>query len=299
MKDIIKKYVKSFIAITILILGFSLWSTLHPYIVKQILDLDFTKEDILQQIIVLIILYAVVHTLRAIFANLRNIKVNKTVANILQEIREELFKKVLSLPMKTFDKYRSSEIYTRLTVDVNNMNSLFADSIPILAKSILYLLFMMIMMFIADIPLGLIGIITLTIIGANSFYFVYKIKSLEKIILDKRDMENKKYSEIYRKNKLTYLFGLQKKNTSEMKNILEEELKYRKKLIIVESLGLPLSRLIEAIGIFVILYISLNASNPIPLGNIYLVIYYLKQSKRPLEDIFNQLEEMRNMHKFV
>lgn len=299
MKDIIKKYVKSFIAITFLILGFSLWSTLHPYIVKQILDLDFTKEDILQQIIVLIILYAVVHTLRAIFANLRNIKVNKTVANILQEIREELFKKVLSLPMKTFDKYRSSEIYTRLTVDVNNMNSLFADSIPILAKSILYLLFMMIMMFIADIPLGLIGIITLTIIGANSFYFVYKIKSLEKIILDKRDMENKKYSEIYRKNKLTYLFGLQKKNTSEMKNILEEELKYRKKLIIVESLGVPLSRLIEAIGIFVILYISLNASNPIPLGNIYLVIYYLKQSKRPLEDIFNQLEEMRNMHKFV
>ena len=299
MKDIIKKYVKSFIAITFLILGFSLWSTLHPYIVKQILDLDFTKEDILQQIIVLIILYAVVHTLRAIFANLRNIKVNKTVANILQEIREELFKKVLSLPMKTFDKYRSSEIYTRLTVDVNNMNSLFADSIPILAKSILYLLFMMIMMFIADIPLGLIGIITLTIIGANSFYFVYKIKSLEKIILDKRDMENKKYSEIYRKNKLTYLFGLQKKNISEMKNILEEELKYRKKLIIVESLGVPLSRLIEAIGIFVILYISLNASNPIPLGNIYLVIYYLKQSKRPLEDIFNQLEEMRNMHKFV
>lgn len=299
MKDIIKKYVKSFIVITFLILGFSLWSTLHPYIVKQILDLDFTKEDILQQIIVLIMLYAVVHTLRAIFANLRNIKVNKTVANILQEIREELFKKVLSLPMKTFDKYRSSEIYTRLTVDVNNMNSLFADSIPILAKSILYLLFMMIMMFIADIPLGLIGIITLTIIGANSFYFVYKIKSLEKIILDKRDMENKKYSEIYRKNKLTYLFGLQKKNTSEMKNILEEELKYRKKLIIVESLGVPLSRLIEAIGIFVILYISLNASNPIPLGNIYLVIYYLKQSKRPLEDIFNQLEEMRNMHKFV
>lgn len=299
MKDIIKKYVKSFIAITFLILGFSLWSTLHPYIVKQILDLDFTKEDILQQIIILIILYAVVHTLRAIFANLRNIKVNKTVANILQEIREELFKKVLSLPMKTFDKYRSSEIYTRLTVDVNNMNSLFADSIPILAKSILYLLFMMIMMFIADIPLGLIGIITLTIIGANSFYFVYKIKSLEKIILDKRDMENKKYSEIYRKNKLTYLFGLQKKNTSEMKSILEEELKYRKKLIIVESLGLPLSRLIEAIGIFIILYISLNASNPIPLGNIYLVIYYLKQSKRPLEDIFNQLEEMRNMHKFV
>ena len=91
MKNIIKKYTKSFIIITFLILGFSLWSTLHPYIVKEILDLDFTKEDILQQIIVLIVLYASVHILRAIFANLRNIKVNKTVVNVLQEVRQKLF----------------------------------------------------------------------------------------------------------------------------------------------------------------------------------------------------------------
>ena len=293
MKNIIKKYTKSFIIITFLILGFSLWSTLHPYIVKEILDLDFTKEDILQQIIVLIVLYASVHILRAIFANLRNIKVNKTVVNVLQEVRQKLFEKVLSLPMKVFEQYNSSEIYTRLTADINNMNTLFADSIPIVAKSLLYLLFMMIMMFIADIKLGLIGIITLAVVGLNSFYFVRKTKKLEKIVLDKRDLENKKYLEIYRKNKLTYLFGLQKNNTKEMKDLLEEELKYRKKLIIVESIGIPLSRVIEAVGIFIILYISLTVTKQIPLGNIYLVIYYLKQCKRPLEDIFNQLEEMQ------
>ena len=293
MKEIIKKHTKSFIVITFIILGFSLWSTLHPYIVKEILDLDFTKENILQQIIILILLYASVHILRAIFANLRNIKVNKTVVNILQEVRQKLFEKVLSLPMKEFEKYNSSEIYTRLTADVNNMNTLFADSIPIVAKSLLYLLFMMIMMFIADIKLGSIGILTLIIVGLNSFYFVCKTKKIEKIVLDKRDMENKKYLEIYRKNKLTYLFGLQKNNTKEMKNLLQEELKYRKRLIIAESIGMPLSRVIEAIGIFVILYVSLTINKQIPLGNIYLVIYYLKQCKRPLDDIFNQLEEMQ------
>ncbi len=293
MKEIIKKHTKSFIVITVIILGFSLWSTLHPYIVKEILDLDFTKENILQQIIILILLYASVHILRAIFANLRNIKVNKTVVNILQEVRQKLFEKVLSLPMKEFEKYNSSEIYTRLTADVNNMNTLFADSIPIVAKSLLYLLFMMIMMFIADIKLGSIGILTLIIVGLNSFYFVCKTKKIEKIVLDKRDMENKKYLEIYRKNKLTYLFGLQKNNTKEMKNLLQEELKYRKRLIIAESIGMPLSRVIEAIGIFIILYVSLTINKQIPLGNIYLVIYYLKQCKRPLDDIFNQLEEMQ------
>lgn len=265
MKDIIKKYAKAFIIITFLILGCSLWNTLHPYIVKKVLDLDFTNEQIIKQITALILMYLAVHVLRALFMNIRNIKINKTVANVLQDIREKLFIKVLNFPMKIFDKYSSSDIYTRLTADVNNMNSLFADSIPVLINSSLYIIFMIIMMLIADLKLGMIGLITLVVIGINSLYFISKIKKLNNMILDKRDAENKKYSELYRKHKLTYLFGLQKSNVEEMRDLLEEELKYRKKFIFIESFGLPLSRLIEAIGIFAVLYISLTTKQEISL----------------------------------
>lgn len=293
MKNMIKRYAKPFSVITFLILGSSLWNTLHPYIVKSVLDLDFSSKNVINQILILSLIYTAVHLLRALFMNLRNIKVNKTVADILQDIREMLLEKILNFPMKVFDKYSSSDIYTRLTVDVNNMNSLFADSIPVLMNSILYILFMAAMMLIADIKLGTIGIITLIVIGINSFYFIRKIRKLNKFILDKRDAENKKYSELYRKHKLTYLFGLQNSNTKEMEDLFEGELKYRKRFIFIESFGLPLSRFIEAIGIFVVLYISLTTRQEIPLGNIYLMIYYIKQCRSPLEKIFNQLQEMQ------
>lgn len=293
MKNMMKKYTKSFCVITFLILGCSLWNTLHPYIVKRVLDLDFSSEKIITQIMILSLIYMAVHVLRALFMNIRNIKINKTIANILQDIREMLFTKILSFPMKIFDKYLSSDIYTRLTVDVNNMNSLFADSIPVLINSILYILFMAVMMLIADIKLGIIGIITLIVIGINSSCFIRKIRKVNKHILDKRDAENKKYAELHRKHKLTYLFGLQNSNTEEMEELFEEELKYRKKFIFIESFGFPLSRLIEAIGIFAVLYVSLTKTIEIPLGNIYLVIYYMKQCKKPLDDIFNQLQEMQ------
>lgn len=118
MKNMMKKYTKSFCVITFLILGCSLWNTLHPYIVKRVLDLDFSSEKIITQIMILSLIYMAVHVLRALFMNIRNIKINKTVANILQDIREMLFTKILSFPMKIFDKYSSSDIYTRLTVDV-------------------------------------------------------------------------------------------------------------------------------------------------------------------------------------
>lgn len=293
MKKILKKNLKSLLIVTFLVLGCSLANVMHPYILKRILDLDFESNQILNQVIILAIAYAVVHILRSLFMDLRNMKINKTVANILQDIRQNLFIKVLNLPMKVFDKYSSSEFYTRLTQDVNNMNTLFADSIPVLINNVLYIVFMIIMMVVAQINLGLIGGITLGMVAINSFYFISKVKKFDKNILDVRDIENKKYSEIYRKNKLTYLLGLQEKNIKEMGNLYDEELKYRKKLIFVESFGLPLSRFIEAVGIFIVLYFALEIKQEIPLGNIYLVIYYIKQCRSPLENIFNGVQEMQ------
>ena len=225
--------------------------------------------------------------------NLQNIKVNKTVVEILKEVRQNLFDKVLSMPMKVFDKYNSSDIYTRLTADVNNMTTLFADAIPVVINSVLYITFMLIMMLITNMNLGMIGMMTLLLIAINSFYFINKIKKINNKILDKRDLENKEYSELYRKNKLTYLFKLQKKNTKEMNTLLEEELKYRKKYIFIESVGLPLSRLIEAIGIFVVLYYALVMEQSISVGSIYLVVSYIRECRKPLEDMFNQIQEIQ------
>jgi len=99
MKNMIKRYAKSFSVITFLILGSSLWNTLHPYIVKSVLDLDFSSKNVIKQILILSLIYTTVHLLRALFMNLRNIKVNKTVADILQDIREILLEKVLNFPM--------------------------------------------------------------------------------------------------------------------------------------------------------------------------------------------------------
>ena len=94
MKKIIKKHIKSLIIIIFLLIVCNLFSALHPYVMKQILDIDFSSNNIEKIIIQFIIIYTLVHTLLAIFKNLRNIVVNKTMAKILRDIRENLFSKV-------------------------------------------------------------------------------------------------------------------------------------------------------------------------------------------------------------
>lgn len=88
----------------------------------------------------------------------------------------------------------------------------------------------------------------------------------------------------------TYLiYG--KKNKNKIHGILNSELSYRKKYIIVDSFPYTTTNVIEAIAIFIILYYALMFNQNVDLGSIYLVIYYIKHSRTPFNAIFNRIEE--------
>ena len=115
MKKIIKKYVKSIIIVGILLLVCDFLSAIPPYIVKQVVDIDFTREDIIHTILFYIFIYTSIHLGRLIFKYMRDVAINKTICKILRDIRKTLFDKILNFKMITFNKYNSSELYTRLT----------------------------------------------------------------------------------------------------------------------------------------------------------------------------------------
>ena len=246
MKSVIKKHIKSFIIATILVLVCNILNVTHPYIIKQVVDIDFTQNDITNKIITIFLAYFIVHILFAIMKNIRNMQNNKLMANILKDIREKIFCKVLKFNMKTFNKYNSSEIYTRLTADTANLFDLFFGFIQIVVNNITYIIFMIGMMFVANVNLALIGGATIIIVGMVSFSFTRKIKKLDSKILDKRDMENREFSEMYNKHKLTYLFGLQKNNIDKISSMLDSELKTRKNYILLHTISFPVMLVLEA-----------------------------------------------------
>lgn len=293
MKEIIKKYTKPIIIIGILVLLCDFLVALPPYIVKQVVDIDFTREDITKIIVFFILIYTSIHLGRLIFKYIRDSMINEVICGILRDIRKKLFDKILSFKMITFNKYNSSELYTRLTSDVNNLFTLFFGFLYGILSNILYIIFMMIMMFVADINVAIIGAF---IVGSTSiivFKFAKVLGNLDNEILKKRDIEHKEFSELYNKSKLTYLFKLQNKNIYKMNYLFYSELKLRKKYIFTENFPYWTITIIQAIGIYIIIYYALNINTAISLGSIYLVLYYVKECKSPLEEICNKLEEIQ------
>lgn len=231
MKAIVKKNSKQLLVVIFFLLLCNILSVLHPYIMKQILDMDFMAENIVSMLKKVLILYAIVHIAFMLSKNIRNTIINKVMAKIVKELREKLFCHVLQWDMSTYQKYNSSEIYTRLTADVENVSSLFLSTLQIVLNNVLYIAIMVIFMFVVDVKLALIGSIAIILTMFISCFFTNQVAKANQMILNKRDKENNQFSEMYNKHKLTYLFGLQNKNIETIHTTMDEEYGYRKKYI--------------------------------------------------------------------
>lgn len=291
MKSILKKNAKILIFVGISIIIANILSASHPLVMKEILDIDITAKEAL---IKLFLIYFIVHIILAIAKNTRNSIINRAMSKILKDLREKLFCHVMKWDMSTYQKYNSSEIYTRLTADIDNVSSLFLGTMQVVLVDVIYIITMVIFMFFADVKLAIIGSIVIILNAVVSYIFTHKVAMHQKIILNKRDEENKQFSEMYNKNKLTYLFGLQKKNEEKMCKTLDEELVYRKRYIFDESFIYPLAITIQAIAIYLILVYVFSINISISLGSIYLVINYIQNCRTPLTEIFTELEEIQS-----
>lgn len=294
MKDILKKNAKILFVVAFFLIVANIFSVLHPFIMKNILDIDFNAENVEKRLRSLFLTYLAVHLTLIILKNTRNSVINKAMVKILKDLRNTLFTHILKWDMTTYQKYNSSEIYTRLTADIDNVSSLFLGTLKILLNDVIFIIIMVIFMFSADTILAIIGTVAILLNALISYIFTHQVAKCEQKILDKRDKENRQYSEMYNKNKLTYLFSLQNKTSSKICKTLDEELVYRKRYIFMESFIYPLAITIQALAVWIILQYALNINMAISLGSIYLVITYIQKCRSPLNEIFSQLEEIQS-----
>ena len=241
---------------------------------KKILEVDFQSDHVKSMLVILAMVYVAIHIGYAIFKNIRNMAVNKLMAKILKDIREKLFEKVLNFKMKTFEKYNAAHLYTRLTDDVTQLGTLFLGALNVVLNNIVYLIFLVFMMFFTNISLAWIGFATICVIGLSTNQFTKALGNFTQKYMKKRDEENKKFSEFFNRNKLTYLYQLQERNIKEVNYLFDKELKARKGYILLHSFTYWILTLLEAVGIYAVLYYALNIHTSISVGSIYLIVWY-------------------------
>ncbi len=84
--------------------------------------------------------------------------------DVVYKLREQLWNKILTLPVSYFDETHSGEIASRLTNDTTQVKELLANSLPRMATSLLQLIGAMVLMMIMDFKMTIIMFIVVPLI---------------------------------------------------------------------------------------------------------------------------------------
>ena len=292
MINIIKKNKKWIILILVLLMTLSILDVLAPYLLKIIVDeLSANK---LGNILWILMFFVCTRVLIIIVQAIKN-KVSTKVSNkMLSELRQSIFNTILSMNLKAFSKFQSSDLYLRATVDAENVKNLFSDTVPKVLNDFIHALFMIIAMFIIDYKLAFVAMLTIITISILSFFIIRNAQKAQKEVKLARDFQGREYSEGYNKSKLTKLFGLEEKNINKLNQHLNKELKGEYKEIFWNSFTYPSGVFFEAVGIYAILYYVINIDISISVGTLYIFLYYIQKCYDPLKKIFEQLEDIQN-----
>jgi subfamily B ATP-binding cassette protein MsbA len=105
---------------------FSLTNTAFLVIIKKITDHGFSSSNGDKQLSLSLLLFTVM-AIRALSGLFSNYFMKSTSMRVVEDIRKDLFKKIMMLPINFFDKNSSSHLVSKINNDVQQLSSVITD----------------------------------------------------------------------------------------------------------------------------------------------------------------------------
>ncbi len=219
--------------------------------------------------------------------------------SVIKDMRTTVYKKVLNLNLKQFDRTPIGTLTTRTINDIESVNEIFSDGlIPIIAD-LLSIIIVLTTMFVTDWRLTLIALIPFPILLLATYYFK---ESVNKSFIKVRNAVaalNAFVQEHLTGMPVVQAFAAENREFGKFKKINQQYRDANLRSILAYSLFFPIVEITLAVstGLLVWWLAGLAADNPIAnknlAGELVAFILYLNQIFRPLRmiaDKFNTLQ---------
>jgi ATP-binding cassette subfamily B protein len=281
-----KPHYKRLSVILLIIIVNSLAALLNPYVIKYALDNNITTGDIggLWKASLVLLFLVIVDAIT------RYIQIKMLGAfgqELLFKIRQNLFIKLQSLPLRFFSENKSGDIISRITTNVEAINSMFSEGIIRILSTIFMMIGTAILIFILNWKMSLVALVPLLFM----ILFLYiQGKYLNKAIKHSLDLDGKVSNQIQETLNGFQIIKSFGREDWAIREFEERNNKYFRAVIksgSINSLGSPVLLFFSAIGTIsvVIFSVSLLKSGEITLGTILAFLIYLRQFYQPLSFI--------------
>lgn len=296
--DIIKRLFKIgmkfrswFIVTLIISIVLSVISTYRPYLTMQIVDNDIIKlrdEGLMMKHIYILVALVFGETILNFFLVYFS---NFISQNVIRDIRERLYHKLIYFRTSFFDKTAIGQLVTRAVGDVETISTVYTDGFLMVFGDILRIVFVLIMMFQVDVHLSYISLAILPLMVVITRFFQ---KKLRKAFGDERTWTANQNSFVQERLQGMSLIQVFNRQEAEFKKFDQINITLKAALlrtVFIFSLFFPVVELISSLFIGFILfyggYITISA------GVVIAFIQYISMLIRPLRQIADRFNNIQ------
>ncbi|WP_250253817.1 ABC transporter ATP-binding protein [Chryseobacterium sp. Marseille-Q3244] len=285
------KFRSWFILTLIISVILSIVSTYRPYLTMEVVDNDITKlqdKALMMKHIYILVGLVFAETILNFFLVYFS---NFISQNVIRDIRERLYSKLIYFKTSFFDKTPIGQLVTRAVGDVETIATVYTDGFLMVFGDILRIVFVLVMMFSTNVHLSYITLAILPLMVVITRFFQ---KRLKKAFGDERNWTATQNSFVQERLAGMSIIQVFNRQESEFKKFDDINITLKGALlrtVFIFSLFFPVVELISSLFIGFILfyggYITISA------GVVIAFIQYISMLIRPLRQIADRFNNIQ------
>lgn len=274
-----------FIAVIILILG-SLTELLLPYLTKVAIDKYIAAKEI-RGLALIAVIYLTVLLVQMMFGYLQTYLTQKLGQKVMYDLRNQIFSHVQRLPLSYFDQNPVGRIVTRVTNDVETLNSMLSSGVVTIFGDIFVLLGIIVIMLVFNWRLALLTFIVLPLILLTSRWFRVHVRESFRQVRIRIARINSYLQENIMGMATVQIFNREQKNFRRFDELNMDHLQAYLQTIYYYAVFYPVIELISSVAIALILWFGglQVIGGALTLGIVVAFLQYAQRFFQPIRDL--------------
>ena len=290
-----KPYKKQFIIATISAIILSFLGPIRPMLINYAIDnfiIISDPENLLKITILLIALLFCEGFIQFFYIYLST----WIGQNVILDLRKKIFKHIMSLKMKFFDKTPIGTFVTRAVSDIETIADIFSQGLLVIIAELLKLVIVLVFMFYTDWRLSIIALLTIPVLLVATSWFKRNIKASFQDVRDKVSSINSFVQEHIVGMNIVQIFNREEAEFKKFKKINAEHRDAHLRSIFYYAVFFPVVEVLSAVSIGLVVWYGgegIIKGKDITIGEIIAFILFIHMMFRPirqLADRFNILQ---------
>ncbi len=290
-------YKGRFITVIVLTIVLGVLTPTRPFLIQYTLDNDVAVGNYEGMVSMMILLLGLL-VAHSIAQYIHTYLSGWLGQQVIRDMRTKLYRHIVSLRLRFFDKTPIGRLVTRTISDVETLSDVFSEGLAAMVGDLLQIVFILAFMFYQDWRLALLSLSTLPLLLISTYIFKEKIKVTFNDVRNAVSNLNTFVQEHITGMNIVQIFGSEKREFEKFNEINEEHKRANLKSVLYYSIYFPVAEIIAAAGIGLLVWYGAKGvinyeETGITVGKLIAFVMYIQMFFRPIRmiaDRYNTLQ---------